>query len=149
MCTAAANTECRYFINWPDFWKICLKLACNYNFCNKILVSMVMREECFSNSFRKKKPKGDDSISEKMKFSTLFHSWTASCRFVNRLVAFFPFYIGKIRVINRPQAFFAKRRFNELYSIIRTEEHTSSLPLSMQRNTTNRRMALPYSLQIY
>lgn len=89
---------------------------------------------------------GDDSISEKMKFSVLFHSWTASCRLVNRLVAFFPFHIWKIRVINSPQAFLAKRRFNELCSSIRTEEHINSLPLSMQKNTTDRRMAPPYSL---
>lgn len=82
----------------------------------------------------------------KMKFSTLFHSWTASCRLVNKLVTFFTFYIWKIRVVNKPQAFLAKSKFNELCSSIRTEEHINSLHLSMSRNTTNRRMALPYSL---
>lgn len=82
-----------------------LKLACNYNLCNKILVSMVMRRAFLT--YLEKKMWGDDNISEKMKFSVSFHSWTASCRLVNRLIAFCPFYTWKNWVINSPQAFLA------------------------------------------
>lgn len=128
-----------------------LKLACSYNLFHKILVSMVMRSAFLTCLGKKKKKKwGDDNISEKMKFSVSFHSWTASCRLVNRLVAFCPFYTWKNWVINSPQALFAKRRFNELCSSIRTEEDINSLPVSMQKKpTTNGRMALPSIYRIY
>lgn len=127
-CTAAVDSECRYFINWPDFWKMCLQpwnLFCNYNLCNKILVSMVMRSAFLTYLGIKKKKKNEEmTISlRKMKFSVSFHSWTASCRLVNRLVAFCPFYTWKNWVINNPQAFLARRRFNELCSSTEAEGH--------------------------
>lgn len=126
-----------------------LKLACNYNLCNKILVSMVMRSTflTYLEERKKKKSEGMTISLRKMKFSVSFHSWTASCRLVNRLVAFCPFYTWENWVINSPQAFLARRKFNELCSNIRTEGHINSLPVSMQKNCTDGRMGLPYSLQ--
>lgn len=69
-----------------------LNLACNYNLCDKILVSMVMRSAflTYLEFYLKKKKRGDDNISEENEIFSIISQLDSFLQTCQQISSFLP-----------------------------------------------------------